>query len=85
MEGHNNMASGDQRSSVEAVWDMISALPMPERRSLASRILASLGSDEARPDRSPASNLIGAWCDAEPLDDTAVDALLENEILEKHG
>jgi hypothetical protein len=78
------MATGDQQSSIEAVWYTVRNWPAPQRRSLASRILSSLSSDEAMPATGPASDLIGAWRDAGPLDDAAVDALLEEELLRKH-
>jgi hypothetical protein len=80
-----NMATGDQQSMFEAVWDTVRNWPTPERRSLASRLLASLGSDDASPSTRSASDLIGAWRDAAPLDDAAVEALLEEELLRKHA
>jgi hypothetical protein len=79
------MATGNQQNSFEAVWDVVRTWPTPERRSLASRILASLGSDEASPPHRPARDLIGAWRDALSFDDAAIDALLEDELLRKHG
>ena len=79
------MATGNQHNSFEAVWDTVRTWPTPERRSLASRLLASLGSDEASSPQRPAMDLIGAWRDAGSLDDAAVDALLEDELLRKHS
>jgi hypothetical protein len=79
------MATGDQQSSLEAVWDTVRNWPTPERRSLASRILASLDSDKASQRTNSAQELIGAWRDADPLDDAAAEALLEDELLRKYG
>lgn len=84
-EALEDMATGDQESSFEAVWFTVRDWPEPQRRSLASRILSSLASGEAVPSTHPATDLIGAWRDAGPLDDAAVDALLGDEILRKHG
>ena len=79
------MATSDQQNSFEAVWDTVRTWPTPERRSLASRLLASLGSDETGSPQRPARDLIGAWRDAGSLGDAAVEALLEDELLRKHG
>lgn len=80
------MSASDHSGSFEAVWEMVRQWPASERRSLASQLLASLAADHAtaRPNTSPAS-LIGAWRDAGPLDDAAIQTLLEEELLRKHG
>ena len=49
--------------------------PTPERCSLASRILASLPSDEASPPQRAARDFIGARRDTGPLEDAAVEML----------
>lgn len=79
------MATGNQQDSFEAIWDTVRAWPTPERRSLASRILSSLDSDEANLAKRHPQHLIGAWRDAGPHDDAAVDVLLADELLRKHG
>lgn len=92
VSGHNiegseaieDMGTGDLESSFEAVWFTVRDWPEPQRRSLASRILSSLASGEAVPVTRPATDLIGAWRDAGPLDDAAVDALLDEALLRKH-
>lgn len=84
-EAIEDKAAGDQQSSFEAVWYTVRDWPEPQRRSLTSRIVSSLASGEAVPATRPATDLIGAWRDAGPLDDAAVDALLAEELLRKHG
>lgn len=79
------MAAGNEQNAFDAAWDTVRAWPTPERRSLASRILASLDSDEQRLAQRPARDLIGAWRKAGTLDDAATEALLENALVRKHG
>lgn len=80
------MAS-EQSMSFGAVWDTVRQWPADDRRSLASQILASLSGEsgvkgeaaKARP-----SDLIGAWRDADSLDDAAASAVIEDALIEKH-
>lgn len=79
------MAASDQLS-FEAVWEVVRHWPATQRRSLASQLRASLDADEAAPPRkTSAGALIGAWRDAGTLDDDAVRAVLEEELLRKHA
>jgi hypothetical protein len=83
--GPNSMATGNQLISFEAVWDAVRKWPAAQRRSLASQIMVSLASENAGPGTARAGDLVGAWRDTVALDDAAVQALLEDELLRNHG
>ncbi len=72
--------------SFDAIWETVRYWPPDDRRSLASKILASLAAAKETPSltASPA-DLIGAWRNAGPLSDAAAQALLEDELMRKHG
>ena len=84
--GVDDMALSDQFDSFAAVWEVVRQWPASKRRSLASQLLASLSPEQAAPSaKTHPAVLIGAWRDADPLDDDAAQALLEDELLRKHG
>jgi hypothetical protein len=69
------------------VWREVCQWPPPARLSLAARILQSLEAESAGPsvEQRTLSDLIGAWRTDQPADDKAIERILDEERMRKHG
>jgi hypothetical protein len=83
------MVSIPPSATVGDIWERVKDWSAEDRRTLATKIIASLAGDSAsgEPPTKPSSltDLIGAWAAPNPPTDAEVRQIIEDAIIQKYG